>query len=176
MKPYPTRHHTRLPVPTALRGHATRHRRATTLSSHVSRTILLLILATLLPACAAPRNPVPYARLYPASPPRAKTLDIQVFRETHYLELTNTTARAFGPSTIWLNSRYSRPIDGLAVGQTLRLRLTDFRDENYEAFRAGGFFAVDAPEPLVLAELETDDAESGQRVFYGLIVVRAQVE
>ncbi len=129
----------------------------------------MAVMAVFLTACAAPRNPVPYARLYPAAPDRAQTLDIQVVRGTHHLEFTNTTARAFGPSTIWLNGRFSRPIDGVDVGETVRLRLTEFRDENYEAFRAGGFFAAGTPDLLVLAELETEDA--GRKVFYGLVVV-----
>ena len=46
------------------------------------------------------------------------------------------------------------PIDGLAVGQTLRLPLGTFRNEFSEAFRGGGFFAPERPERLVLAELE----------------------
>lgn len=132
-------------------------------------TAVLVLLAS----CAAPSNPVPYAATYPELP-RDRTLDIQVFRSSKRLELTNTTATAFGPSTIWLNKWYSYPIDGLAVGQSLDIPLTSFRDENSEAFRGGGFFATERPEDLVLAELET--AKGGERVLYRLIVIDGRGE
>jgi hypothetical protein len=134
--------------------------------------------AVVLGACAS-NNPVPYAREYPESPQRLEVLDIQVFRSAKHIELTNTTAQAFGPSTIWLNMHYSRPIDGLAVGQTLRLPLSSFRNEFSEAFRGGGFFAPEKPERLVLAELEPvaqagDDPEKPR--FYRLIVVGGEAD
>ena len=104
--------------------------------------------------------------------PRGRTLDIQVIKHDTTLEFTNTTARTFGPATLWLNSYFSRPIDGLAVGQTLTLPLSSFRNEHSEKFRGGGLFAAEAPEKLVLAELETTD--DGRPVLLGLIVVGAQ--
>ena len=122
--------------------------------------------------CSSTPTPVDYARRYPERPNRGVTLDIQVFRGTKHVELTNTTALAFGASTLWLNGWYSRPIDGLAVGQTLRLPLREFRDEYSYAFRGGGFFATEKPERLSSVELETDSDEG--RVFYRLIVVGGQ--
>lgn len=119
--------------------------------------------------CSSTPTPVDYARSYPERPNRGVTLDIQVFRGASHLELTNTTARAFGASTLWLNGWFSRPIDGLAVGQTLRLPLREFRDEYSYAFRGGGFFATEKPERLASVELETDSDDG--RVFYRLIVV-----
>lgn len=119
--------------------------------------------------CAAPLTPVDYARPYPAHVPHGPTLDIQVFRRTRELELTNTTARALGPSTLWLNAYYSRPIDGLGVGQTLMIPLVEFRNEFSEAFRGGGFFATEAPERLVMAQLETEI--DGKPQLLGMIVV-----
>ena len=119
--------------------------------------------------CSSTPTPTGYERVYPENPNRVQTLDIQVFRETKHVKLTNTTATAFGPSTLWLNAWYSRPIDGFAVGETLRLPLSSFRDEHSYAFRGGGFFAVEAPERLALAELEVE--RDGESVYYRLVVV-----
>jgi hypothetical protein len=129
----------------------------------------------ILAGCASGPTAVEYARPYPKDTPREQPLDIQVFRSTRAIELTNTTAHAFGPSTLWLNTRYSRPIEGLAVGQTLRMPLSEFRDRFSDAFRGGGFFAAYKPERLVVAELET--APRGQEpVLYRLIVVGGAAE
>jgi hypothetical protein len=112
-------------------------------------------------------------RAYPRAVPAAESLDIQVFRHQTEIEFTNTTAQPFGPSTIWLNRRFSRQIDGLAVGQTLRFPLREFRDQFGEAFRAGGFFAVERPDMLAVAELETvpPSPGAGRPIMLGLVVV-----
>jgi hypothetical protein len=142
--------------------------------------VLVTGLAGLAPGACGSLPKVPYARAYPAAPTRGETLDIQVFRQTKHLELTNTTARAFGPSTLWLNARFSRPISGLGVGQSLRLRLDEFRDEYQDEFRGGGFFATELPDRLVLAELEVPKgtAESGNAPseFLRLVVVGGEDE
>lgn len=92
---------------------------------------------------------------YPAELPRTGTLDIQVIRRGTEIQLTNTTARRFGESTLWLNERFGRRIDGLKVGEVLTLPLGGFLDEYSQKFRAGGFFATQDPDRLALAELET---------------------
>jgi len=93
--------------------------------------------------------------MYPFETPRAaKTIDIQVIRDIRTIEFTNTTAKAFGPCTIWLNRRFSLPIEGLAIGQRVELYLSDFVDEFSDPFRAGGFFAAEAPDVIVMAEIE----------------------
>lgn len=111
-----------------------------------------------------------YARPYPTDVPRGRALDIQVRKGDTTLTLTNTTSRAFGKSTIWLNSYFSQPIEGLGVGEEMTLPLSRFRNEFSEKFRGGGFFASEAPEKLVLAEIETPGAD-GTPVLLGLIVV-----
>ncbi len=111
-----------------------------------------------------------YARAYPGGGASPETINVQVFRHTKTIEFTNTTAQAFGPSTLWLNARFSRPIDGLAVGETIELPFKEFVDEYSEPFRGGGFFATEAPDRLVLTQLETTGAD-GQRAVYGLVVV-----
>jgi len=124
--------------------------------------------------CAGVTSRPGAGRPYPEVLARVEPLDIQVFRDGTEITLTNTTARSYGPSWIWLNGWYGREIDGLAIGQKLTLALTSFRDEFDEGFRAGGFFAAERAEVVILAELETDQAgERGtERVLMPLIVVR----
>ncbi|MEM0982905.1 MAG: hypothetical protein AAGI17_03040 [Planctomycetota bacterium] len=100
-----------------------------------------------------PRD-VSYARPLPAGLVQGATLDVQVYRNDTRLELTNTTARSFGPSTVWINERFSLPIDGFAIGESLDLKLRSFVDEFGNPFRAGGFFATEVPDLVVLAQLE----------------------
>lgn len=97
--------------------------------------------------------------------PQAATLNVQVVRDETVIRMTNTTARAFGPSRLWINRWYSRPIDKFDVGQTLELSLWDFRDQFGEPFEAGGFFAVRKPYRLSQAQLDTGDE------LLGLVVV-----
>jgi hypothetical protein len=87
---------------------------------------------------------------------QADVLDVQVVRRGTRLTLTNTTARAFGPCRMWLNQWYSRDLDGLAVGQSLSLPLSEFKDRYGAPFRAGGFFATEAPDRVVLTQLEAE--------------------
>lgn len=116
---------------------------------------LALVAATIAAGCSSGPTPVPYAREYPKNVRQDGSIDIQVFRDTKTIELTNTSGQTFGPSTIWLNARFCRPIDGFAVGQTLKLPLAEFRDQWQDPFRGGGFFAIDTPDRLVLAQIET---------------------
>src|SRR5690606_21925713 len=84
-------------------------------------------------------------RSYPAEKTQAEVLDIQLVRDGAQVSLTNTTARDFGETTIWLNQEFSYVIDGIAVGQTIRLDLSKFRNHYGAYFRAGGFFATERP-------------------------------
>lgn len=139
-----------------------------------------LLGAALVGGCASKPEPVTYARSYPRDVVQGGVLDVQVFRSSKHIELTNTSARAFGPSVIWLNAYFSRPIEGLAVGETLKIPLRDFRDEYQDPFRGGGFFAPEAPERLVLAQIETpapDSRAEGQKPeFIGLVVIGGEGE
>ena len=124
----------------------------------------LLVLA-LAAGCSSTPRTIAQGEDYPASIKHGATVDIQVFRHDTDIEFTNTTARAFGPSTIWLNGRFSHHIDGLALGETVKLPLKSFKDHFGEAFRGGGFFATQRPERLALAEIQTGGD------MLGLIVV-----
>lgn len=125
----------------------------------------------LLPACGGGRTVSPYARPYPDTLLQEETLDIQVTKTETHIELTNTTAESFGFSTLWLNQRFSRPIEGLGIGETLRLPLKEFRDQYSDPFPAGGFFATGPADLLVQTQLETLDEREGRTRLLGLIVV-----
>lgn len=118
---------------------------------------IAIVLACLLTGCATPISVTTDRPEYPDHLERGRTLDVQVARKVTQIELTNTTAESFGPSTLWINMWFSHEIDGLAPGQTLRFNLRQFKDQHGEGFRAGGFFATREPERVVLAELETDE-------------------
>jgi hypothetical protein len=111
------------------------------------------VAAGTLGGCAS-RKEIVEGEVYPAAAARGPTLNIQVFRRQTRVELTNTTAREFGRSRLWLNAWYSREIPSLAVGQTLVLPLSEFRDRYGDAFRGGGFFATERAERLALAEIQ----------------------
>lgn len=93
---------------------------------------------------------------YPASAPRLHLLDAQVIPDGRTIRLTNTTPAPLGPGRLWLNQWYSAAIDAIAVGATVSMPLSTFRDEHGDPLPGGGFFAVQAPEPIVDAEVETD--------------------
>lgn len=118
--------------------------------------------------CQAGRGKVDYARVYPEAIVKGETLDIQVVRGETTLKMTNTTAREFGACTLWVNAYYSRPLEGLAVGESVTIPLSELRDEFGDAFRGGGFFATKRPERMVLAQLEHEGT------LYGLVVIRGE--
>ena len=124
----------------------------------------------MLAGCAS-RGELDSGPVYPLASQRVETLDIHAFREGTRLRLTNTTGRSFGPGTLWLNGRYGYAIEGLAIGQTLRVPLARFVDEQGRRFGAGGFFAAEPPELLALVELTVDAPADEQPTKYGLIAV-----
>jgi hypothetical protein len=120
--------------------------------------VALLVLTPLIGGCASVR-PISEGDAYPAAAPTGQTLDIQVFREGTQIRFTNTTARAFAPSRMWINRWYSRRLEELAPGESVRLPLAEFRDQYGEAFRAGGFFAIQRSDKVAVAELHTSTPE-----------------
>lgn len=130
----------------------------------MSRVALLVGVASgtlLLGACAVKQDPALAGPEYPEAKTQSRTLDIQVVRTQTTIQLTNTTARAFGKSRLWLNRWYSAEIPALAVGQSIELRQDSFRDQYGEAFRGGGFFATRKPQKINLVQLETEDGMVG---------------
>lgn len=101
---------------------------------------------------------------------QTRVLDVQVFRDETQIRFTNTSARTFGPCRMWLNQWYSRELDGLAAAETVTLNLGEFRDRYGAPFRAGGFFATERPDRLVLAQIEENNE------IVGLVVVGGAIE
>lgn len=143
-------------------------------NAHRDRSRLALLTATLATTlgalslasgCRSGTDPNIQGPAFPAQMAQTSTLDIQVVRDETTIRLTNTTARQFGKSRLWLNRWFSRDIEKLDVGQTLTLDLGDFEDQYGERFRSGGFFATREPTPLSQAQLETADS------LIGLVVV-----
>lgn len=108
---------------------------------------------------------------YPEVSQRVETLDIHAFRSGTRLQMTNTTGHSFGQGMLWLNGRYGYAIDGLDIGETIRVPLRQFVDEQGRRFGAGGFFAAEPPELLALVELTIQDDQAEQAIKYGLIAV-----
>ncbi len=108
---------------------------------------------------------VEYAREFPSNAVIGKTLAIQLIRDGTEIIITNTTANDIPPTTLWLNKWFSRPIDEIKVGETVRFGLREFRDEFSEPFPSGGFWSTGPGDPLVSAHIETGS------VFEALIVV-----
>ena len=132
--------------------------------------MVLLSLGLVLASGCASTGELDSGPAYPEAVQRSETLDIHAFRDGARLQLTNTTGRSFGPGMLWLNGRYGYPIEGLAIGQTIRVPLEDFIDEQGRRFGAGGFFAGERPELLALVELTVQESDD-QLTKFGLIAV-----
>ena len=140
--------------------------------------IAVLTVLNVLSGCASTPDAGAPARAYPAAMQQYGTLDIQAFRRSREIEFTNTTPRAFGKSTLWLNRRFAYDLASIGVGETITLPLEAFVDENNERFKAGGFFAGSIPDIIALAQLETTTKEEsvvggGRPILLGLITVKA---
>ncbi len=134
-------------------------------------------LAVALPALAAcsttPPQPGP---TYPDAIAQLRTLDIQVQRDVRTITLTNTTAQDLPAGRMWVNKWFSRDMpEGLPVATTVSFDLGEFVNEFGERFRAGGFFAINDPDDLVLAQYQTT-TDAGDQVIYGLIVIDGRIE
>ena len=132
--------------------------------------VVAALCAAVLGACAARSVDTAYAREFPALE-QGRVLEIQVRREPTTLSFTNTTASDIPPCTMWLNQRFSRPFDGLGVGDSVTLPLSSFVDEFGERFRPGGFWATRPSDRVVLAQFELPgDAP----VLLGAVVVNGE--
>lgn len=129
-------------------------------------TALACTLAAGLAGCGGPSK-VDYARPYPVEKPQNATVDIQAQRFETEIRLTNTTAANLGPGTVWVNQQWAHPIDGLKIGESVTLSLTDFANEFNERFRAGGFFATERPDTVMQVQFEADGASE----MLGLVAV-----
>lgn len=114
----------------------------------------------LLAACAGGERDIVNGPVYPASP-QASVVDIQVLRDGTTAALTNTTVQTFTDARLWANQWYSLELASLKPGETITVDLARFKDRYGNPFRAGGFWAADNPEKLVLMQIEQGDKLTG---------------
>ena len=134
--------------------------------------VAVLLLATLLAplaGCSQQRyDPALASPAYPADLHRAQSVDIQVFREGSDIELVNATADSYFDFELWVNQRYTRHVDALPAGETIRLSLWDFFDELGENFSAGGFWRTEEPTAVRLVEIQL----GSDQPMIGLITIQ----
>jgi len=131
-------------------------------------TLAVLAIACVFTACSSRSGELKTEPSYPQQKVQARSVDIQVFRDDTVIRFTNTTANAYPASTMWVNRWFSKPIPPLEIGQTMTLKLSEFKDQYGEEFRAGGFFASERPTKVVLVQMEVGEE------MLGLVVVSPQ--
>lgn len=124
------------------------------------RTALALSALLLAAACAHKQRNIVNGPVYPTAP-QASVVDIHVLRDGTTARLTNTTATTFTDARLWANQWYSHPLRSFKPGETITVQLAEFKDRYGNPFRAGGFFAPDNPEKLVLMQIEQGDKLTG---------------
>jgi hypothetical protein len=135
-------------------------------SGRCSGVAAACVLALALGGCSGGNSGFIEGPMYPAQLRQSRCLDVQVFRDETRVRFTNSSATPIPACTMWVNAWYSRPLDAVAIGETVEMSLFDFKDQYGGQFRAGGFFATDKPTKLVLVQLELPTNE-----LVGLIVV-----
>lgn len=132
---------------------------------------MVLLAAMLSAGCSS--GPRPAGTPFPTGMAQDRTLDIHVIRSVRKIAFTNTTLVTLPPGRIWVNRFYSRPSDEpIAPGQKVTLDLASFVDEFGEPFRAGGFWATQQPDDVVLVQYQTVEGEVP--VLLGLVVVEGR--
>lgn len=135
------------------------------------RTLLAVVVAAGFTfGCSSSPKAAPEGRTLAPDLVQSRVADIQVQRGGTSLHLTNTTPAPLPAGTFWVNGRFSVAVEALGVGESRALDLRQFRDQFGERFRAGGFFASEAPEPVVLAQWEAQ-REDGSSELIGLIAI-----
>lgn len=92
---------------------------------------------------------------FPAGLKQTRTIPVQVERINTDIRLTNTTDQTLS-GRLWANQWWSRTLDPVPPGRTVTLDLRTFKDKFNTSYRAGGFFATENPDKLVLTQLQTD--------------------
>lgn len=114
---------------------------------------LALGAALLLGACRG-QPTIVQGEVYPAELKQSRVLDVQVARERTHITLVNTSAQALG-GRLWVNQWWSRELPSVEPGQRITLDLREFKDRFGKPYRAGGFFATENPDKLVLTQLQS---------------------
>ena len=96
-------------------------------------------------------------RTYPEDAEIAQPLNIEVIREGNAIILDNRTVHTYGPVQLWLNQQYGATLDVIPVGRGEPIALTSFRNRRGEPYPVAQFLAPDASQPLILADLATNN-------------------
>jgi hypothetical protein len=131
--------------------------------------MILMIAAT---GCRQLYNPRMAAPPYPEELHTTQTIDMQVFRDGESITIVNATPRSFRDIDIWINKRFTQPVDELLAGGSVRLSIWDFWDVRGERMIGGGFFATDDPTPVLLVQIQTSDTEP----LLGLVTIPSRNE
>ena len=130
--------------------------------------IALMLLALACAGCQNPSgNPALATMPYPMELHKSESVPIQVHRNEEFLEIVNSTAVDYERAILWINQRFSKELQPLLAGSTLRVDLWSLRDVFGEQFNAGGIWRTDEPTPVVIAELQTNESQS----LVGLVVI-----
>lgn len=125
----------------------------------------------LLGSCQQGRyDPARAAQPYPRELHSTNTVDMQVFRRDTQIEIVNSTPISYSDFDLWINQQFVRHVDALPAGQTIRLSLWDFYDENGDQFNAGGFFRAYEPMPVRLVQIQPKN----DGPLTGLITIRRE--
>lgn len=120
-----------------------------------------------LPGCVGHPQPTPETALqtaYPEEAPYGDDLDVVVVRDGEEIALVNREPRALGPARLWLNQRYMRPVERIAIGTGNALPLTGFYNRLGEHYPVGSFLRPERSLKLVLAELYDPQANTRYRL------------
>jgi len=139
------------------------------------RFILILwtvaLMACMLSGCAGPTTQTPgqyraaLARLsYPEQADATGNLDIHVVRQGNTVMLANRVPKRFQRMQLWLNGRFVRRIDTLAIGTGNRYPLNSFVNRHGERFPLPGLLSPRKTQPVVKAELYNPRNEARYRL------------
>ncbi len=135
------------------------------------RAIVLLTLGTAAAGCERTMfDPAKATKAYPLHLHRAESINVQVFRDGPHLEIVNSTPVSYADCDVWLNQRFTRRVEAIRAGETVRLSLWDFYDMRGDRFSGGGFWRTERPTPLRLVELQVSD----EQPLIGLVTVLEQ--
>jgi len=115
-------------------------------------------------------DPALATRSYPEQLHTTNIADMQVFRRDTNIEIVNSTATSYHDFDVWVNQRYVRHVDALPAGESITLSLWEFRDDNGDAFYAGGFFRAYEATRVRLTEIQTVDDQQ----MTGLVTIRKE--
>jgi len=146
-------------------------------SVRLLRPVTAAALALLLAGCSEPK--IDNGPQYPPVV-QSGVRDVQVLRDETQISMTNTAAADLPAGLLWINGWYALPFAGLHVGKSVTLQLSEFKDRYGDSFRAGGFFATELPDRLVLAQIQPvavasageESSPAFETKLIGLIVIR----